>query len=224
MFTMDWNQCSGWAGIRIQPRAHPPGHQFHQRRQNDGHDGHPHNPARKPKFPACFGRYRICYRCVYERSGSHCSPAGRGPFRRVGRRLPGDPRAGRRKRLLGSRGVLLGPHLQPPHPPRLRPHHPPVPGTLTYTGARVGAIARLAPRDLRDHGEHRTLRFQEKGGKEREIPVRDDLDQWLQEYIAAAGIADDPKDSPLFAPPGSAAAPSRTAASPPRRSVSCSSR
>ena len=71
-------------------------------------------------------------------------------------------------------------------------------GTLTYTGARVGAIARLRLQDLRDYGQHRTLLFAEKGGQQREIPVRLDLDDWLRAYIDAAGIADDPKDMPLF--------------------------
>ena len=71
-------------------------------------------------------------------------------------------------------------------------------GTLSYTGARVGAIAQLRLQDLRDQGEHRILRFSEKGGKQREIPVRHDLDGWLTAYLDAAGIADDPKDAPLF--------------------------
>ena len=65
-------------------------------------------------------------------------------------------------------------------------------------GARVGAIAQLRLQDLRDQGEHRVLRFSEKGGKQREIPVRHDLDGWLRAYLDAAGIAGDPKDAPLF--------------------------
>ena len=71
-------------------------------------------------------------------------------------------------------------------------------GTLIYTGARVGAIAQLRLQDLRDQGEHRVIRFSEKGGKQREIPVRHDLDGWLRAYLDAAGIADDPKDATLF--------------------------
>ena len=43
-------------------------------------------------------------------------------------------------------------------------------GTLVYTGARVGALARLRGRDLQDHGTQRALRFREKNGKDREIP------------------------------------------------------
>jgi len=71
-------------------------------------------------------------------------------------------------------------------------------GVLAYTGARIGAVARLRLGDLRNFGEQRSLRFHEKGGKVREIPVRHDLDVWLREYLDAAGVA--PKDDkmPLF--------------------------
>ncbi len=71
-------------------------------------------------------------------------------------------------------------------------------GTLTYTGARVGAVAQLRLQDLRDYGPYRALAFREKRGADREIPVRIDLDGWLTEYLEAAGIRDDPKGSPLF--------------------------
>ena len=65
-------------------------------------------------------------------------------------------------------------------------------GTLTYTGARVGAIARLRLRDLRDYGEKR--------GKEREIPLRLDLNQWLQAYLLLVDAAAEDRDAPLFRP------------------------
>ena len=71
-------------------------------------------------------------------------------------------------------------------------------GTLITTGARVGALCRLRRGDLRDQGDYRVLRFTEKGGKERDIPVRYDLDGWLSAYIEAAGIAGDPPASPLW--------------------------
>ena len=71
-------------------------------------------------------------------------------------------------------------------------------GTLAYTGARIGAIARLRRGDLKDQEPQRILRFREKGGKQREIPVRHDLDRWLGEYLEVAGIEADPKDTPLF--------------------------
>ena len=56
-----------------------------------------------------------------------------------------------------------------------------------YTGARVGALARLRRQDLED-----------QGGQQREIPVRHDLDRWLEAYLMAARIAADPKETPLF--------------------------
>jgi site-specific recombinase XerD len=71
-------------------------------------------------------------------------------------------------------------------------------GVLAYTGARVGAVAKLRLVDYRNHGEQWNLRFREKNGKDREIPVRHDLEAWLREYIAAAGIAEDEKKAPLF--------------------------
>lgn len=70
-------------------------------------------------------------------------------------------------------------------------------GVLAYTGARIGAVARLRLADYRNLGDHRVLRLREKGDKDREIPVRHDLAAWLKEYIAAAGIAEEPK-APLF--------------------------
>ena len=42
------------------------------------------------------------------------------------------------------------------------------------------------------------LRFQEKGGKSREIPVRHDLEGFIRAYLDAAGLAGEPKDSSLF--------------------------
>ena len=71
-------------------------------------------------------------------------------------------------------------------------------GTLTYTGARVGAVARLRLRDLQHSARGRLIRLQEKGGKQREIPVRSNLGDWLDEYVGAAGLADLPKTGPLF--------------------------
>ena len=74
-------------------------------------------------------------------------------------------------------------------------------GVLAYTGARIGAVAKLRLKDYRNLGEHRILRFKEKNGKDKEIPVRhDDLAKWLDEYIAAAGITEDELKSkaPLF--------------------------
>ena len=58
-------------------------------------------------------------------------------------------------------------------------------------------MARLRDRDLQDQGTQRVLRFLEKNGKDREIPVRHDLEQWLLDYQAAATIPAS-SDGPLF--------------------------
>jgi integrase/recombinase XerD len=63
---------------------------------------------------------------------------------------------------------------------------------LVYTAARVGAVARLSVKNLMHDGSEYTLRFSEKGGKSREIPVRHDLEQLLLSYLQAAGIAEGP--------------------------------
>ena len=47
-------------------------------------------------------------------------------------------------------------------------------------------------------GTHFRLRFLEKGGKRRDIPVRSDLEVFLFDYLTAAGLTDAPPASPLF--------------------------
>ncbi len=54
-------------------------------------------------------------------------------------------------------------------------------------------MAKLRRRDFYFVGEQWSLRFHEKGGKSREIPVRHDLQAYLSEYLAAAGLRGAPK-------------------------------
>jgi integrase/recombinase XerD len=70
--------------------------------------------------------------------------------------------------------------------------------TLAYTACRAGAVAKLRVGDFQHDGTQYVLRFQEKGGKSREIPVRHDLEGIIMAYVEAAGIAGEAKDSPLF--------------------------
>ena len=70
--------------------------------------------------------------------------------------------------------------------------------TLAYTACRAGAVAKLRLQDFQSDGTQYVLRFQEKGGKSREIPVRHDLEGMILAYIEAAGIGGQAKDSPLF--------------------------
>ncbi len=61
-------------------------------------------------------------------------------------------------------------------------------GILIYTAARAGAVARLRRQHLSYDGTQWTLRFDEKGGKSREIPVRHDLQGVILAYLKAAEV------------------------------------
>ena len=68
---------------------------------------------------------------------------------------------------------------------------------MVYTFARVNAVLEMKVRDYFVQGRRGWVRLHEKGGKEHEVPCHHNLEQYLDEYIAAAGIAEDP-DGPLF--------------------------
>jgi site-specific recombinase XerD len=70
-------------------------------------------------------------------------------------------------------------------------------GAMVYTFARVNAVLQMKVKDYFVQGRRGWVRLHEKGGKEHEVPCHHNLEQYLDEYIAAAGIADDP-DGPLF--------------------------
>jgi hypothetical protein len=59
-------------------------------------------------------------------------------------------------------------------------------------------VAKLRLGDFQHDGTQHLLRFQEKGGKSREMPVRHDLEGFILAYVDAAGLAGEAKDSPLF--------------------------
>ena len=70
---------------------------------------------------------------------------------------------------------------------------------LIYTAARVGAVSKLKCRDLYDVGDQYCLRFHDKGGKSREIPVRHDLQRLLIDYLQSASVQTEVgADRPLF--------------------------
>ena len=70
---------------------------------------------------------------------------------------------------------------------------------LIYTASRVGAVAQLKLKDLYDTGDQYCLHFLDKGGKSREIPVRNDLQSLLRSYLQSAGSQlGDSSDRPLF--------------------------
>jgi len=62
---------------------------------------------------------------------------------------------------------------------------------MTYTFARVGATVKMRVHDCYAQQRRTWVRLHEKGGKRHEMPAHHNLEQYLDEYIAAAGIADD---------------------------------
>ncbi len=71
-------------------------------------------------------------------------------------------------------------------------------GILIYTAARVGAVAKLGRGDFHYRTGQYCLRFFEKNGKSRQIPVRHDLEKVMLAYIAESGMAERAHKSPLF--------------------------
>jgi site-specific recombinase XerD len=69
--------------------------------------------------------------------------------------------------------------------------------TMAYTFARIGAVVQLRVEDYYIQGRRGWLRLQEKGSKVNELPCHHTLEQFLDEYLAAAGIAGD-AEGPLF--------------------------
>jgi len=68
---------------------------------------------------------------------------------------------------------------------------------MVYSFARVSAVVNLKVEDYFPLKKRWWLRLQEKGGKVNEMGCHHKLERYLDEYVAAAGIADN-KKSPLF--------------------------
>lgn len=70
-------------------------------------------------------------------------------------------------------------------------------GTMVYSFARVSAIVNMKVRDYYLQGKRYWIRLHEKGGKFHEVPAHHTAEQYLDEYIEAADIAEE-KNKPLF--------------------------
>jgi site-specific recombinase XerD len=68
---------------------------------------------------------------------------------------------------------------------------------MFFTFARVGAVIAMSVEDYYPQGKRYWLRLHEKGGKQHEMPAHHTLEEFLDTYVQAAGIADERK-SPLF--------------------------
>lgn len=70
-------------------------------------------------------------------------------------------------------------------------------GMMTYSFARIGAVVGMRVQDYFPRGKRYYLLLHEKGGKQHEMPVHHKLEEYLDAYVATAGIKDDIK-GPLF--------------------------
>lgn len=70
-------------------------------------------------------------------------------------------------------------------------------GVMVHTFACVNAVIGMKVKDYFTQGCRGWVRLHEKGGKEHEVPCHHTLGQFLDDYIAAAGIAGD-ADGALF--------------------------
>ncbi len=70
-------------------------------------------------------------------------------------------------------------------------------GLMTYTFARIGAALKMEVRDVYIQNRRLWVRLQEKGGKRHEMPCHHALENYLDAYLEASGLRENPK-SPLF--------------------------
>jgi integrase/recombinase XerD len=70
-------------------------------------------------------------------------------------------------------------------------------GVMVYSFARIGAVVAMEIEDYFANGKRWWVRLHEKGGKRHEMPAHHKLEQFLDEYLDAAGIRDQGK-TPLF--------------------------
>ncbi|HUY33180.1 MAG TPA: tyrosine-type recombinase/integrase [Pirellulales bacterium] len=70
-------------------------------------------------------------------------------------------------------------------------------GVMVYSFARVSAVVGMDVEDYYPQGKRWWLRFHEKGSKEHAVPVHHNAEQYLDEYLAVAGIGDT-SQIPLF--------------------------
>jgi site-specific recombinase XerC len=70
-------------------------------------------------------------------------------------------------------------------------------GVMTYSFARISAVVGMKVEDYYPAGKRWWVRLHEKGGKQHEMPAHHKLEQFLDEYLAAAGIRED-GNTPLF--------------------------
>ena len=171
-----WCEAEGFELVRI-----PPGAVGHYVRNLTTSKGEPaSNPTKKLHLAAI----RKCFDNMVQRHAVVINPAStvRGPVVRnvTGKTPATDPAQARALLHSIDTTTLIG----------LRDRA--ILATLMYTACRVGAVSKLRLRDFFTDGRQFYLRFDEKGGLDRQIPCRHDLQGFIDDYLVAARIVDGP--------------------------------
>ena len=66
-------------------------------------------------------------------------------------------------------------------------------GLMVYSFARIGAAIGMRVEDVYSQNRRLWVRLHEKGGKQHAMPCHHNLETYLHEYLAGAGLANDPK-------------------------------
>ena len=66
-------------------------------------------------------------------------------------------------------------------------------GVMVYTFARIGAVTGLKIADYYQNGKKWWLRFHEKGGKRHELPAHHNAEEYLDAYLEAADLWNEPQ-------------------------------
>lgn len=176
---LKWCEAEGLELARI-----PPGGVGHYIRTLTTTDG---RPASKPTRKLHLAAIRKFFDALVQRHAVTLNPASsvRGPVVRsvTGKTPATDPAQARALLYSIDTTNLIG----------LRDRA--ILATMMYTACRVGAVSKLRLRDFQTDGRQYYLRFDEKGGADRQIPCRHDLQGYIEEYIAAAPRG---TDAPLF--------------------------
>lgn len=70
-------------------------------------------------------------------------------------------------------------------------------GVMVYSFARIGAVVAMNVEDAFQQGRRPWFRLHEKGGKLHDVPAHHKADEYLDAYLAAAGLSGE-KKTPLF--------------------------
>jgi integrase len=66
-------------------------------------------------------------------------------------------------------------------------------GLMVYSFARIGAALNMRAEDVYQQNRRLWVRLHEKGGKQHAMPCHHNLETYLHEYLAGAGLTNEPK-------------------------------